>query len=637
MNFIIFGESCKKRLRLIVVVAGMLCCCFQPAQVSALQLYQSEDFTASFDTTLSYSLQYRVQDQDESIIANTAGGTNVNPNADDGNLNYDKGIFNNMFKIISDLELKSKHFGAFARGTAFYDFENEDGSRERYELSDDAKELVGSDVKLLDAYVWTGVDSGALPFQIRVGEQVINWGESTFILGGIGLNTFNPIDVSKLHVPGAELRDALLPEGMVYGSVGFLESFTLEGVYLYSYTETELDPVGSYWGTTDFAGKGDKKLVAPNYYLAGLEPFLGAQAVGDMGNASVEDTIFAIPMGEGVYPDHQGQFGVALRHYAAWLNNTEFSLYYLNYHSKMPTLNARTGTLEGLNNAGAAAQAAAAAAMSMGLDAATAGQIAQAAALNTYLKSCQYRVQYQEDIPTIAAGWSTELLGWGFQGEISHRKDVALQVDDTELLAAMVGSINPGIAAVNQIGDFYGQFETWLTDSIERDQSQIQITISKLLGPLLGSSGSTFLAEAGWQHTHNMPDKSELRLMTFNAHGTGNAALAPALTPGFAAEPSSLYPDSDAWGYVLLGFLDYDNVIGPLSLSPRLAWSHDVYGTSPNGGPFYEGRKAITYGLGFRYLSRWTADLSYTCYFGAGDKNLINDRDFLGLSIKTSF
>lgn len=637
MNFMIFSESGKKRLVVMLMVAGILCCCFPPTQAGALQLYQSDDFNANFDTTVSYSLQYRVQDRDEDIIELASGGNSVNPNWDDGNLNYDEGIFSNMFKIISELEMKSKNFGAFVRGTAFYDFENEDGHRERYELSTSAKELVGSDASLLDAYVWAGTDSGVLPFQIRVGEQVINWGESTFILGGIGLNTFNPIDISRLRVPGAELRDALLPEGMVYGSVGFLKDFTVEGVYLYSWTETELDPVGSYWGTTDMVGKGDKKYIAPNY------PYTFLGQVGDMGNAPVSETLLAVPMDQAVYPDHQGQFGVALRYYATWLNNTELSLYYMNYHSKMPTLNARTGTMQGLIDAGAAANAAAAAAMAGGItDPTTLNLIGTAAALNTYMKSCRYRVEYQEDIPTIAAGWSTELLGWGFQGEISHRKDVELQVDDTELLAAMVGSI-PGsdlasfIASVNQLGNYQGQLETWLNNSIERDQSQIQITISKLLGPLLGSSGSTFLAEVGWQHTHNMPGKSELRLMTFNAHGTGNAALAPVLTPGYDAETSGLYPDPDAWGYVLMGFLDYDNVIGPVGVSPRIAWAHDVSGISPNGGPFIENRKAITYGVEFKYLNNWTADLSYTCYFGAGNVNMINDRDFVGLSIKTRF
>jgi len=42
---------------------------------------------------------------------------------------------------------------------------------------------------------------------VRLGRQVISWGESTFIPNGI--NVINPIDVARLRTPGSELREAL--------------------------------------------------------------------------------------------------------------------------------------------------------------------------------------------------------------------------------------------------------------------------------------------------------------------------------------------------------------------------------------------------------------------------------------------
>ena len=45
----------------------------------------------------------------------------------------------------------------------------------------------------------------------------------------------------------------------------------------------------------------------------------------------------------------------------------------------------------------------------------------------------------------------------------------------------------------------------------------------------------------------------------------------------------------------------------------------------------------MTLGLGASYQSTWSADLSYTDFFGAGRYNLVNDRDFLALNIKYSF
>jgi len=37
------------------------------------------------------------------------------------------------------------------------------------------------------------------------------------------------------------------------------------------------------------------------------------------------------------------------------------------------------------------------------------------------------------------------------------------------------------------------------------------------------------------------------------------------------------------------------------------------------------------------YLNRWSADLSYTNYFGAGQFNELSDRDFVAFVVKYSF
>ncbi len=61
-------------------------------------------------------------------------------------------------------------------------------------------------------------------------------------------------------------------------------------------------------------------------------------------------------------------------------------------------------------------------------------------------------------------------------------------------------------------------------------------------------------------------------------------------------------------------------------------------GVSPGpGGNFIEDRKAITVGLRGTYQNTYEVDVSYTSFFDAGAHNLINDRDFVGLSLRYSF
>ena len=81
-------------------------------------------------------------------------------------------------------------------------------------------------VLLLDAYVYGSFAVGNTDLQLRVGNQVINWGESIFIQG---VNQVNPIDVPAARRAGAELKEILLPVWAVYANWGFdfgsLEAF----------------------------------------------------------------------------------------------------------------------------------------------------------------------------------------------------------------------------------------------------------------------------------------------------------------------------------------------------------------------------------------------------------------------------
>jgi hypothetical protein len=135
-----------------------------------------------------------------------------------------------------------------------------------------------------------------------------------------------------------------------------------------------------------------------------------------------------------------------------------------------------------------------------------------------------------------------------------------------------------------------------------------------------------------------MPGKSTLRLDGPGTYVSGNAVVGPATHPGKPIEDSEHFADATSWGYVLVGRLDYYNVIRSVNLSPRIGWKHDVQGNAPGpGGNFLEGRKAISFGLNAVYQNSWSADINYTNYFGAGRHNLINDRDFISFNIKYSF
>ena len=72
-----------------------------------------------------------------------------------------------------------------------------------------------------------------------------------------------------------------------------------------------------------------------------------------------------------------------------------------------------------------------------------------------------------------------------------------------------------------------------------------------------------------------------------------------------------------------------------VSLTPTLAWSHDVSGTSPTPS-FSDGNKAFSVGLNANYLAKYRAGLSYTWFMG-GDANAVADRDFFAITVAVDF
>ena len=80
--------------------------------------------------------------------------------------------------------------------------------------------------------------------------------------------------------------------------------------------------------------------------------------------------------------------------------------------------------------------------------------------------------------------------------------------------------------------------------------------------------------------------------------------------PGAVRNPLTLsdgFPTQFSWGYRIAARADYNSAFGtPITLSPRIAFNHDVNGTTPGpGGNFLEGRKSGTVGVEANYLKSW--------------------------------
>ena len=584
--------------------------------------FSSGDWSGTIDTTLSYGASMRVQERDPELI----GLANINPlvaatpitdqvnapgrfsvNSDDGNLNYDKNdLFSNAFKITSEFSLNYKeNWGAFARASYFYDWENADRSN----LTEEAKEKVGTRLTLLDAFVFHNIDLGGREASIRLGRQAVSWGESTFIQNGI--NVINPIDVSKLRVAGAELKEAFLPVDMIQGSYAINENLSIEALYLLEFEQTEPDPAGTYFSTNDVATLG------ADFLMLGFGRADEPSNLANCGNVLTYSTnalerascIQAIPRLPDDYASDDGQYGLALRYFSPELNDSEFGFFFMNYHSRLPLLSGYAVT-------------------------------------STSPNSGRYIVEYPEDIRMYGVSFNTTLgdTGIALQGELSYRDNMPLQFDDVELLFSALSPLNafipaPGNRFISQLGEF-GAGE-YVRGWDRHEVSQLQFTMTKAFGPgnWFGAQQIATVAEFGATNVWDMPTADILR---YQGDGTDTGCGGDLLTGGALVNPVSQcdgFPTRFSWGYRLAARADYNNVFGsPFNMSPRVAFNHDVNGITPGpGGNFLEGRKSVTVGVEATYLNQWAADLSFTEFRGAGHLNLIHDRDFVSFTVKYSF
>jgi hypothetical protein len=581
-----------------------------------------------FDSQISVGASWRTDAAAASVVSKGNGGTSAGSGSyDDGNQNFKKGeTFSQIVKGVHDLELSYEDMGIFTRAKYWYDAELESGSRahghapNKYdpgaELDDsgfnDYAKFSGFEV--LDAYWYGAFELGEKPLDVRIGRQVVNWGESTFIQGG--LNAINPFDVNAFRRAGAEVKEGLLPVNMAFASLGLTDNLSIEGFYQLKWEPTAIDGCGTYFSNNDFAAEGCDgiRIQTTNGALAGLlgvnvsdQDYFNTLSGGGVWAATGIDPVVARNANGRREADNDGQFGFSLKYFAEELNSTEFGLYFAKYHSRLPVTS-------GVNTSTSAASIIG----SLGGNALAAGVVSAF--------DSQYFIEYPEDIEMIGLSFNTSIGEIAWSGEISHKQDVPVQINGPLLVGAILQQNIGGVgntAADNLIASagLGGEIAGYTPFDI----TQVQTSFIKFYDQVLGASRLALIGEAAWTHVHGLDEGANaLKYGKNGAYGYQAGA-----TEGFVTQ--------DSYGYVLRANLSYPNAFAGVTLTPQISFKHGLEGYGPQpGAAFNEDEKTLGLSLTADYLNKYSFQASYTDYFG-GDFNSIEDRDFFSLSASVSF
>ncbi|MEH6814342.1 MAG: DUF1302 domain-containing protein, partial [Motiliproteus sp.] len=427
-----------------------------------------------FTSQISIGGSWRAEDRDSSLVSLGNGGNlreassaSTNGVNDDGDLNFNKGeTFSRVLKGVHDLEFKYQNVGAFFRGKYWYDFELEDdeqawghgpnGYAANTKLNDDDFNDYAkfSGIELLDAFIYGDFELGDMLLDARLGRQVVSWGESTFIRGGI--NAINPIDVAAFRRPGAEIKEGLLPVSMLFGNLAVTDNLSAEAFYQLEYETTAIDGCGTFFSTVDYVAEGCN-ILSLGSAAAAVSPPAG---FNDPTALATGFTVARAADGNREASD-SGQYGLAFRYVAEQLNDTEFGLYYMNYHSRMPIVS--------------------------GIKATAANTVAPSVVApfipgNPLGGNAEYFIEYPEDITLLGLSFATNIGELAVSGEISHQQDLPVQINGSDLVGAILGASTAASAHVGAVG-VGGDVDGYQTF----DVTQVQLTVVRFFEQAMGA------------------------------------------------------------------------------------------------------------------------------------------------------
>ena len=584
------------------------------------------EIEGSFDSSLSVGASWSTAKPNRDLIGANNGGKGLSQTSDDGHLNFKRGeTFSKIFKGIHDLELKYGDTGVFVRGKYWYDFELKDESRPFKDISDNNRKegAKSSGGQILDAFVYHNYSIADAPGSVRFGKQVVSWGESTFIGGGI--NSINPIDVSAFRRPGAEIKEGLIPVNMFYVSQSLTDNLSAEAFYQLEWDQTVTDNCGTFFSQPDVISDG----CSNNLRVLNKRSTIPGAALPTLNALGVDVNSEGVLVRRGPDRDARdsGQFGVAM-HYNFEPLDTEFGAYFMNYHSRAPIFSAQGAPSSAYTR-----------------------PLGPLAALRPLIVagSSNYFVEYPEDIRLYGLSFSTTLpTGTAWSGELSYRPNAPVQLSTTDILFAGVTPI-PGYGNASVLKGSPGQD---LHGYNRKEVTQFQTTFTHFFDQVMGDSRLTTVGEIGVTHVGGLESKSQARYGRDPVFGPGtlpggfcnalnNSTATGAGLPNAAGLNTNCnndgYTTATSWGYRARAIWEYPDVFAGVNLKPNVAWSHDVKGYSPGpGGNFEEGRKAVSLGLDAEYQNTYTASLAYTNFFG-GKFSTVDDRDFVALSFGANF
>jgi len=605
-----------------------------------------------------------------------AKGSFSGTNGDDGNWNYDKGDITDASILFSpELKLQRGDLKVEFSGLFYYDPVNADFTEyhadnlyqpEHTQRADNVVDVYARRAELRKAYFQYTPEIFGQSFNLKVGRQVLPWGESLLVLFH-NLNQLNPLDANASVRPGFQLSDVSTPLNMAVLSFPVLDSLSLELVAPLEWRAVRAPPHGSFASTLDPVNNDFLTLGLGNQHE---DPNRISDPYGNNGLLTSTSYSPRVLPAEFGYASDKGQYGGRLTYVADWLNEgTEISLHYLHYHSQFPYLsgyaanescwhrssgaNGNLAFLDATRDCGGFANAPG------GQDPLT-------------VDTLKVFLEYPEDIDLFGLSFNSNIAGVAVSGEYAYRPNMPLQILTTDVIFALLQPALPtqDLTAVpgsplmpgtiipsgrNAVPDYLSQYRGFevqgnqLIHGYERfPVHNVSMSMLKLFphNPF-GADDMTTILEVGATYIENMTGSQVLPLngpgenthTSPGADGTGSATGATDTRRQNPTQQTWNRPTALSYGYRAVARLAYNTLIPGAVFEPSLIFFHDLKGITPAPQTnFIEGRKVANLGLVLRFPNELQLGAGYEAKFGSTIREYLErDRDRILLYGSYSF
>ncbi len=626
-------EFCPLSLRhaALVLAAGMALA--SPAQAESFDLW---GIPLEYKTVLSYAVALRMEDQEQALINGpidpiqfqsdgkfTHTGLSTTINFDDANRNFNQfSLLNNRASLYGEVRFGGDNFGIVGSGAGFYDlvFQNSNDNNSPDTVNNDleaarsgyrtlpvdsftpeAVETSGERIRLLEAYAYANGSIGdSLNINVRGGRHLAAWGESLFFPGIVSAQ--GPFDATKAFVPGAEVKEILLPTNQISFSMSIGSDLTLLGQYQFEFEPTEIFPMGDFFSPADLVGPGATfgyGSINPAYTAPGTNPcnplptnptaviICAASVGGGVGQTTGLLTnvprFILITREPDILPkDSDKPWGLGLKYQLT--QNFNLGAYYLHYHNHNPSVQLNMGY-------------------------ASFGDVAGQPLTTQILDQrvpVTYNVKYADDITMTGITFSTVFWVFNIAGEITRRENIDMSV------AADISGVRSPVGTRGNV-------------------SQIDLSFLYVNNPnFLFYDEVVVVGEAGWLKVDDVdrfPEEDGINLV-----GNGDY----------------LFYDTDAGAVQVLVAPKGRNIFSGWDLATPISFAYlhknpSVPGTF--GSLYGDGDTRFSVGLTLQYLQNLEFSTTYNGFLGDPNKHIgpstlkanpYVDHDYLSFTIKYS-